>query len=100
MGRLADVLERMWAEPRRAPVPPPNRFKAHGMKGKGDVKFFIQQFGEVAEANEWTAEAAILYLREALKEEARDCGRAATVIGIFAALRARYGSSQEKLEPA
>ena len=35
----------------------------------------------------------MLHLRDSLRESAEDCGRAATVQAIYAALRARFGLS-------
>lgn len=87
LDRLADVLERMMAEPRTARTP----FKTPQFNGAGDVEYFINQFHSVAEANEWERGATLIHLREALQEGARDCGRAGDLEGIFTALRARYG---------
>jgi hypothetical protein len=72
---------------------PAERFKTPTYDGKGDVELFIRQFVEVTDANGWQTAAALLHLREALKEGARDCGRAQSLMGIFTALRARYGLS-------
>ena len=91
LGRLTEVLERMWIEPRATINPPIRQFKAPQFDRNGDVEYFIRQFLEIAEANEWAAAAARLHLREALKETARDCGKPDTLDGIFAALRARFG---------
>ena len=89
MGRLAEMLERMY----RAPAAPVQRvmFEAPIYEGKGDVELFVRQFNDVAQANEWPRAAALLHLRRALREGATDCGRSETVEGIFNALRARYG---------
>jgi hypothetical protein len=87
--RLATVLERATAEPRRAAP----EFKAPTFDGKGDVEIFIAQFTEVAEANEWEGRAILLHLREALKDGAKDCGRSPYLDSIFTALRARFGLS-------
>jgi hypothetical protein len=91
MGRLTNVLERLWDEPRTARRD--SKFKTPTYDGKSDVEYFIQQFTEVSIANEWPPEAAVLHLREALKEGARDCGRPRTTPDIFTTLRARYGLS-------
>ena len=90
MGRLAEMLERMY---HRAPAAPVQRvmFEAPIYEGKGDVELFVRQFNDVAQANEWPRAAALLHLRRALREGATDCGRSETVEGIFNALRARYG---------
>lgn len=85
--RLADVLERLAGANR--PAGP--AFKAPQFEGKGDIEYFIRRFEEVANANDWRPGAALLHLREALKDEAQDCGRAGTIPAIFTALRARYG---------
>jgi hypothetical protein len=47
-------------------------------------------------ANEWRHGAAVLHLREALKDGAQDCGRAGDLHLIFNALRARYGLSSRE----
>ena len=88
MGRLADVLERLVAAPRAAHR---EEYKAPHFTGESDVEYFISQFEDVADANQWDQEATWMHLREALREGARDCGQAATVRGIYAVLRARYG---------
>lgn len=85
--RLAEALERLAGANR--PAGP--AFKAPQFEGKGDVEYFIHRFEEVAEANDWRPGAALLHLREALKEGAQDCGRAGTIPAIFIALRAKYG---------
>ena len=58
-----------------------------------DVEYFVQQFMEIADANGWAPIATCLHLQEALTDGARECGRAGTIPGILAALRARYGLS-------
>ena len=95
--QMSDVLGQIWetqqTQQQKILQPPRPRqyFKAPEYNGTGDVEFFVTQFGEVAEANEWTAIASLLHLREALKEGAKDCGRAGNLAGVFTALRARYG---------
>jgi hypothetical protein len=90
LGRLTVALERMsQGDPDRQRT----HFKTPTYEGKGDVEYFIQQFTEVSAANHWEEAAALLHLRETLKEGARDCGRSRTIEGIFTALRARYGFS-------
>jgi hypothetical protein len=89
LGRLTTAIELLSQRPTQAP----ERFKTPAYDGKGDVELFIIQFEEVAEANRWGDAAALLHLREALKEGARDCGRAQSLMGTFTALRARYGLS-------
>ena len=90
MDRLADVLERMAAQPMQLP-PVREPFKAPQFEGTGDVEYFINQFIEVAQANNWVPAAALIHLRAALRDSARDCGKADTLDGVFAALRARFG---------
>ena len=85
VGRLAQAIEAM-ANPGRR-----DAFKAPQFDGTGDVNYFIQQFIDVADANGWQPAAAVLHLREALRQEARDCGKANDVAGIFELLRSRFG---------
>jgi hypothetical protein len=66
-------------------------FKAPTFDGSGDVDYFIRQFAEVAEANEWAMPAAVIHLRASLTSRAADCGQAGTLDGIFTALRVRFG---------
>ena len=51
LGRLVDVLESMWTQS-RPPRPVPPQFKTPKYAGHSDVEYFIQQFPEVAGANE------------------------------------------------
>ena len=89
--RLTEVLERLAGRP---VLPPPvQQFRAPQYNGRGDVEYFITRFEEVTEANEWRQGAALLHLRDSLRESAEDCGRAAHVQAIYAALRARFGLS-------
>ena len=88
LDRLADVLEGIHLNQRNQPR---NSFRPPLFKGDGDVELFIQQFQEVATANEWTPMATMLHLRESLEDKAQGCSRADTTPGIFAALRARFG---------
>lgn len=92
-ARLAEILERLVAGQQAHPPAAPRSFKPPEFDGKGDVEFFIRQFQEVAEANEWNPRAELLSLRASLKEGAQDCGKADDVRGVFGALRARYGTS-------
>ena len=89
--RLAEVLEILAGRP-MLPVPGP-QFRAPQYNGQGDIEYFISRFEEVTEANEWRPVAALLHLRDSLRESAEDCGREATVQAIYAALRARFGLS-------
>jgi hypothetical protein len=87
MGQLAEVLERVMLQRTERK----ESFKTPTYDGKGDVEYFLTQFQEVADANEWADGAAMIHMREALKDEARDCGKAATLGGIITALQARFG---------
>jgi hypothetical protein len=89
LDRLTVAIELLSRQPAR----PAETFKTPSYDGQGDVELFISQFVEVADANHWEAAATMLHLRQALKEGARDCGRAQSLRGIFTALRARYGLS-------
>jgi hypothetical protein len=89
LDRLTVAIERLSREPAR----PAEHFKPPTYDGQGDVELFINQYEEVADANQWEAAAAVLHLRQALKDGAKDCGRAQSLTGIFTALRARYGLS-------
>jgi hypothetical protein len=89
LDRLTVAIELLSQRPTRTP----ENFKPPTFNGEGDVELFISQFGEVADANQWEPAATLLHLREALKEGARDCGRAQRLTGIFTALRARFGLS-------
>lgn len=93
LGRLTDVLERMWQDPRPRVG---DTFKAPSYDGQGNVEYFIRQFGEVAAANRWQEAAQLLHLREALKDTARDCGQAGTVAAIYMTLRARFGITERE----
>ena len=89
LNRLADVLERLWAERGTAR----EQFKAPQYDGRGDVEYFIQHFQEVAMANQWGTGATLLHLRRALIDGATACGKPTTEAGIYTALRSRYGLS-------
>ena len=83
--------------PRQLAPPPPEVFKSPEYNGTGSVEVFIRQFLDVAEANTWGERAALLHLRRALKDDARDCGGASdTLAEVFTALRARYGISSRE----
>lgn len=90
IDRLAAALEQANLQP-RGPAPTP--FKPPQFDGSGEVELFISQFVDVADANQWLPAHTLLHLRESLKGETRDCGKAGTVAGIFNALRSRYGLS-------
>ena len=88
LREMVETLRRDRAGP--APVQPAN-FKPPKFNGVGNVETFIQQFVDIMGANEWTPAASVLHLRGCLEEEARECGSAGDIQGIFAALRARFG---------
>ena len=67
LGRLTEVLERMWTAPQRPQAAPAANFKTPQCDGQGDIEYFIQQFTDVSDANGWGAAAELLHLREALK---------------------------------
>ena len=84
-------MERLAGSP-ILPAPAP-QFRAPQYNGQGDVEYFVSRFEAVSDANDWGHAAALLHLREALKEDAEGCGKAATVPAVYAALRARFGLS-------
>ena len=86
-ARLTDILERL-AVPQEPAIP---HFKAPRYNGTGDVEMFIQQFRDVIGANQWSDDAALLHLRQALEGDAKDCGRPTELEGVFNNLRARFG---------
>ena len=89
--RLTEVLERLAGRPM---LPPPvQQFRAPQYSGQGDIEYFISHFKEITDANEWRPGAALLHLTDSLKESEEDCGRAANVPAVYAALRARFGLS-------
>ena len=90
-ARLIEAIEALVERQGREPVPAIPAFKAPQFNGEGDVEYYIQQFLDVATANQWTEPAQLLYVRESLRKGARDSGKAPTVAGVFANLRARYG---------
>ena len=98
LDRVAEMMETIAArELERAQRGGREReFKAPEYAGRGDVEYFIRQFDQVAEANEWTAAATLIHLRESLKEDARECGRAGDVEGIMTNLRSSFGMTQRE----
>ena len=92
-GQLLDVLRGLRVDQREGRR---EQFKPPQFNGEGDVELFIQQFGEVAAANEWNPMSTLLHLREALQDGAKEYGRPATTDAIFIALRGRYGLSQRE----
>ena len=91
LHRLADIMEGLVL--RQQPAQRREDFKTPQFNGEGNIEYFIDQFEDVANANQWNQESTFMHLREALKDGARDCGRSDTTRGIFAALRNRYGLS-------
>ena len=97
-NRLTQVMEQLaigQEENRRTaqqfPVARPEQFEAPHYDGTSSVEKFIQHFQDVAHANQWTAEAALLHLRCALRVDARNCGSAESIGEVFVALRSRFG---------
>lgn len=85
MDRLATILEEMM-EGQQSQDPRPN-YKTPRFDRTGDVDYFIHHFErESARGNQWHREAAFLYLREALREGATDCGIPDKIDGICTAL--------------
>lgn len=84
--RLEEALNRALRQPE-----PRNQFKAPSFDGTGDVAFFISQFEDVAQANQWNAAATRIHLRASLTDTATACGQAEDPAQIFTALRARFG---------
>ena len=89
VNRLKDVLEHLWETPRSWAG---ETFKASEFNGKGDIDYFLRQFRDVATVNEWDEVSAILHMRSALKDAARECVKVDTLDGIHA-LTARFGLS-------
>ena len=87
MDRLASALEQL----SRANTTHREVFKAPDFTGEGNVEDFIQQFEEVATANEWSKMATLLHIRTHLRDDARECGSHATLEEVLEALRAKYG---------
>ena len=81
-GRLPDALERLGnGQPRR------ESYKTPKYEESGALEYFIDQFLDVAEANDWDPDGALLHLRANLKGEAKVCGRNPTLQGVFDSLR-------------
>ena len=93
-ARLLEVLERLAIRP----MPPAHipQFKAPQYNGQGDIENFINRFEEITDGE---VQPPILHLRESLKESAEDCGRAANIPAIYAALRARFGLLPQEARP-
>ena len=92
MDRLASALERL-----SSAQPSPARrevFKAPDFTGEGNVEDFVQQFQEVAMANEWSEMATLLHIRTHLKVF-EDLKQANTHLNIFSNYQ-RYHSGQSQ----
>ena len=76
LGRLTETIERLLIR-QAEPIAPRLRVNTPTFNGKGDVELFIRQFGDVAHASEWTERVELLQLRDALQDDAKDCGRSA-----------------------
>ena len=68
-------------------------FRAPTFNGDGDIELFLGQFEDVASANHWGEQAALLHLRSHLEGAAKACGQARTRRQVEDALRARFGLS-------
>ena len=90
-ARLVKAIEALVDRQDQEPGPATPTFKAPQFDAKGDIEYYTQQFLDVAAADQWTEPAQLLYVRESLREGARDCKNALTVAGVFTNLRARYG---------
>ena len=75
MDRLASALEQL----SRPNTTHREVFRAPDFTGEGNVEDFIQQFEEVATANEWSKMATLLHIRTHLRDDARECGSHATL---------------------
>ena len=92
LARLANALERIGGRDRAlAPV-----VKALKFNGLEDVEYFLDQFNEVAEANRWDEASTLIPLRESLKDEARECGRSPTLLGVEDRLRSSFRLTPRK----
>lgn len=92
MARLADILQNAIGGRNQQQ----QLFKAPKYDGTSDVELFIQQYTDVAQANQWDAQAAHLNLRLSLEKSAVECTRGANVEAIFGNLRARFGLSMRQ----
>lgn len=70
---------------------PGKDFKTSTFEGTGDAEYFIRQFDEVPEANDWGGAFTRLHLKEAIKDSAKDCVKAEETEQIFAACRVQVG---------
>jgi hypothetical protein len=98
LGRLADMIaELIHQRPvAAAPVPVIRDFKLPKYDGKSDVELFIEQFTVIGRTNQWQDAGALLHLKEALVDDARDCSRGATIEAVLDTLRLRFGVSRRE----
>lgn len=69
-------------------------FKSPRMNGTTKyVNYFISQFADIAEANEWNDTACPLHLRESFKGKTNGCGQEDSMELIFGRLRSQFGMS-------
>ena len=64
--------------------------------GEGDLKLFIKQFEDVAEANGWTPKQRTLHIRSQLTGDAQGCGHGDSYDEILEDLHARFGVSKRQ----
>jgi hypothetical protein len=91
MTRLVELLE--GAMNVQAPR---DRFKPPRFDGKSDVEIFIAQFNDIAQANQWDQNAALINLRLSLEKDATECSRGLDIPAIFTNLRARFGLTRRQ----
>lgn len=73
------LIRALW---RIAPVSRTN-FKAPTFSRVGEVELFLEQFQEIASANDWNEKETLLHLRCCLECAAQTYGRGATTQVIF-----------------
>ena len=74
----------------RSEIRPPS------FSGEGDLKLFIKQFEDVAEANGWTPKQRTLHIRSQLTGDAQGCGHGDSYDEILEDLHARFGVSKRQ----
>ena len=94
MDRLANALEKLSSA--QPAVAKQADFKAPDFNGDGDVENFIQQYKEVAAANDWSKTTALLHIRTYLQDEANECGNYSTLAKAFRALCSMYVISRRE----
>ena len=101
LERTIEVLERVLTSSALHTGPQPHArevFKCPQFSGRTDVDYFIECFGAIACANEWSHASTLIHLRASLTEEAMDCGRADSVDGIYETLRVRFGMTSQEAQ--